>query len=232
MFYALLSGLAHSNGFCFASDAYLAKRKKVDARTIRKWLENLEKKGYIKRETKKNGMYWDRKIFIMHSRVNSNNNYERKPTPASNGPTGPHREGVEGHIESEATAASEVPPPPSSKKKDPWANLINHFEEEEVSFLKKRFEERPKELPPVKSLLAWARKVIAQRIDSSDSDKLFHKHREQAIRWEKSGKRHRGDRVSVHKDYVEFVDGPYRTVVNYRISDEEWMQQTGWNEND
>lgn len=95
MFYGLLSGLAFSNGYCFASDRYLGKRMKSDERTIRRWIEKLEGFGYIKRHTEKNGMKWDRKIFICHS---STNVYERASSSLSNGHTCPDREGAHARI--------------------------------------------------------------------------------------------------------------------------------------
>lgn len=77
MLYALISGLALNSGYCFASDAYLQKRrKKKSLREIQRSLEDLEKLGYIRRETKRKGMQWERKIFVCHARI-SNNSYER-----------------------------------------------------------------------------------------------------------------------------------------------------------
>ena len=73
-FYALLSGLAHSSGYCFAGNDYLANRMRSNLKTIQRWLLKMEGLGYIKREVKKIGMKTDRKIFICHSK--SNNSYE------------------------------------------------------------------------------------------------------------------------------------------------------------
>ena len=65
-FYALLSGLAFNDGYCWASDKYLASRMRVEDRTIRKWILKLEKLGYIRRETERKGLRWERKIFLCH----------------------------------------------------------------------------------------------------------------------------------------------------------------------
>ena len=54
--YALISGLAHSNGYCFASNDYLAQRMRKDIRSIQRWIDVLESTGYIKREITKNGI--------------------------------------------------------------------------------------------------------------------------------------------------------------------------------
>lgn len=65
-----ISSLTKSKGYCYASDKYLAELTRVSPREVRSRLLVLEKCGYIIRDTKKNGVLWDRKIF-------SNYNYER-----------------------------------------------------------------------------------------------------------------------------------------------------------
>lgn len=83
MFYGLLSGLAMQCGYCYASDVYLSGRMKVDESTIQRWCKKLEDLGYIRRETLKKGMKWERKIFITHSRLDLKNVYEPSPIRAS-----------------------------------------------------------------------------------------------------------------------------------------------------
>lgn len=58
-----IASLSNSKGYCFASDKYLGELTGVSPGEIGKRLLKLEQHGYIKRETQKNGMYWDRKIF-------------------------------------------------------------------------------------------------------------------------------------------------------------------------
>lgn len=126
------------------------------------------------------------------------------------------------------TEKEKKPPPPSSKK-NPWEAIRDTFEEEEISFIRKRYEERPKSLPPIKCLRSWGKTLLANRGDLPNfREILIKKHRNKATEWEKTGKKHRGDRVIASKDYVEFTDGPHHKLVNYDISDEEWEAQTGW----
>lgn len=94
IFYALLSGLAFSDGYCYAGDEYLAGRCDCSARQIQHMLEKLESLGYVHRDTKKEGMKWKRKIFITHS---SKNVYETKHSSGSSGSTVPDR--VEAHCD-------------------------------------------------------------------------------------------------------------------------------------
>ena len=230
MFYGLLSGLAFSNGFCFASDAYLAKRKGVDERTISRWLEKLEKKGYVRRDTKKNGMFWDRKIFIMHSHVNSNKSYERAPKSPSNGRTCQDRTDPHVDIESEVPSACESmrenPPPPSSKKEPKPATPE---EEEEIS---KRLRERPKELPKIKCKKAWKRVVLEEIRSEGENikenlEKIIER-RTLAISKDML-KNSDGELICAYTDYVEFSYGSKVRSVRYDVSQEEWTKQTRWN---
>lgn len=88
IFYALLSGLAKSGGYCYASDKYLAQRMHCGVSTVQTWLRKFEKLGYVLRETTKDGMKWERKIFITHSikgtKDNSNNVCESSSMRTSN----------------------------------------------------------------------------------------------------------------------------------------------------
>jgi hypothetical protein len=228
IFYGLLSGLAFSNGFCFASDAYLAKRKNVDERTIKRWLEKLEKKGYIRRDTKKNGMYWDRKIFITHSHVNSNKSYERTPKPSSKGHVCPVDRGTHVPIVSEVPPASEILPPlpPPSSKDKPLP--ITPEEEEEIQ---KLLRERPEGMPKIKSMRSW-RKVVLEDIRSSGMMIRANADQTRANRAEAfladMRKNSHGELTCAYEDHVEFSCGNKVRKVLYNTPYEEWIKQTGW----
>lgn len=64
MLYGRLNALSNREGFCWASDQYLADLTKCKLRSIQERLNLLEKKGYIVRDTKKEGMAWKRKIYV------------------------------------------------------------------------------------------------------------------------------------------------------------------------
>lgn len=113
VFYALLSGLATVQGYCFASDEYLAKRMRCKERTVRDWLLRLEKFGYIERETKKEGMLWDRKIFVHHGL--SKSSYERHPSAVRSGGAVPDREALQCRIVSKENIEGEETTPTPSK---------------------------------------------------------------------------------------------------------------------
>jgi len=63
MLFGRLSALSNKYGYCWASDEALAEMSKCKYRVISDRLKDLENKGYIHRETQKEGMYWKRKIY-------------------------------------------------------------------------------------------------------------------------------------------------------------------------
>lgn len=64
LLYGELTALANLNGYCWASNKYLADLYDVDERTIQRWLESLSKKKFIKVEIDRKGFQVSRKIFI------------------------------------------------------------------------------------------------------------------------------------------------------------------------
>lgn len=111
LLYALLAALSNNLGYCYASNEWLAKKRNVDERTVRRRLESLENSGYIRNETTKKGMYWDRKIFLNHSRV-SKNVCEGSNLSGSSGQNCPDREVRSVHIVREEEIVRKTPPPP------------------------------------------------------------------------------------------------------------------------
>lgn len=67
LLYGRITSLSNQKGYCFASDEYLAELSGCEKRVIQDRLRDLEKMNFIKRDTKKKGVLWDRKIFpILH----------------------------------------------------------------------------------------------------------------------------------------------------------------------
>lgn len=225
VFYGLISGLSFSSGYCFASDEYLGERMRVDGRTIRRWLEKLEGLSYIKRETIKKGMYWERKIFITHSRIISNNVYERTPMSASSGPPRPHRKDAHVRIEGEEELVSEDPPltPP---KKTLELSLPTKEEEEEID---RRIRERPKDSPKIKCMKKYRSTVLeeirSEKKDNEAMNLIILKRRLLAEGWD--GKKFNGKHVSSHREFVEFSLGAFCRQVRYDVPQEEWIELTG-----
>ena len=62
--YAFVKGLTKTEGYCFASNDYLAQCMQCDISTVKRLLGSLAKEGFIKIETDKTTIHWSRKIFV------------------------------------------------------------------------------------------------------------------------------------------------------------------------
>ena len=62
--YAFIKSLTRAHGYCFATNGYLAQLMKSDERTIRKWLKSLSDEGFIDIHTTKEGIHWQRHIYL------------------------------------------------------------------------------------------------------------------------------------------------------------------------
>lgn len=81
LLFGRIMALSNQIGHCFASDKYLAELTRCSDREVKRRIKLLEDKGYIHRETLRDGMIWKRKIFVTYS-MNSNKVYEgTKPSP-------------------------------------------------------------------------------------------------------------------------------------------------------
>lgn len=81
--YAIIKGLSRIEGYCYATNAYLAECLKCDESSIKRYLKSLEDEGFIERETNKTGFYHQRKIFISFDFKNSLRRLKIEPPPSS-----------------------------------------------------------------------------------------------------------------------------------------------------
>lgn len=148
MLYALISGLSTNHGYCFASDSYLAKKMKVDDRTIRRHLNTLESLKFITKHTEKKGMFWSRKIYV--NSWNSNNFYEGTSVSYPIGQKCPTRTDKNVRIVSKDNIVSEViesrgcggeaPPAPIPPTPPPQKIEEKFFEKDEIKMPQKKYE--------------------------------------------------------------------------------------------
>lgn len=82
-----IASLSNNKGYCWASDQYLADLTGVKLRELQYRLKTLEDCGYMKRDSKKIGMKWDRMLY-------PNFNYETHICAPRNA----HMCGIETHI--------------------------------------------------------------------------------------------------------------------------------------
>lgn len=64
LLYGEITALTHKEGYCWASNAYFASLYDVDERTVKRWISSLHERGFVRVEVKKNGLRWERKIYI------------------------------------------------------------------------------------------------------------------------------------------------------------------------
>ena len=77
MLYAIITSLACKEGYCFASNKYLAEKLDVNPKTVSSWISDLRDKGFINLELirNENNQIIQRKIYINDVPNPLNNGY-------------------------------------------------------------------------------------------------------------------------------------------------------------
>ena len=78
LLYAIIISLTCKEGYCFASNKYLAEKLDVNPKTVSSWISDLRDKGFIKLEIirNENNQIIQRKIYINDSPYPLNNGYQ------------------------------------------------------------------------------------------------------------------------------------------------------------
>ena len=78
LLYAIITSLAFKEGYCFASNKYLAEKLNVNPKTVSSWISDLRDKDFIIVELIRNGnnQIIQRKIYIKDSPYPLNNGYQ------------------------------------------------------------------------------------------------------------------------------------------------------------
>ena len=78
LLYAIITSLASKEGYCFASNKYLAEKLNVNPKTVSSWISDLRDKDFIIVELIRNGnnQIIQRKIYIKDSPYPLNNGYQ------------------------------------------------------------------------------------------------------------------------------------------------------------
>ena len=78
LLYAIITSLACKEGYCFASNKYLAEKLDVNPKTVSSWISDLRDRGYIIVELIRNGnkQIIQRKIYINDVPYPLNNGYQ------------------------------------------------------------------------------------------------------------------------------------------------------------
>lgn len=62
--YACIRNLTHISGYCYATNKYLASLMDSSEASIKRWLKCLKREGYIDIETNKEGIHWERRLYL------------------------------------------------------------------------------------------------------------------------------------------------------------------------
>ena len=78
LLYVIITSLACKEGYCFASNKYLAEKLDVNPKTVSSWISDLRDKGFIKLEPirNENKQIIQRKIYINDLSYPLNNGYK------------------------------------------------------------------------------------------------------------------------------------------------------------
>lgn len=193
--YALIRGLTKTCGYCYARNSYLVQAMKASPSSIKRWLGMLKNEGYIDVETTKDGLDWQRKIYISDKFKKSLRRLTHEPPPAH--PRAPPGSPVS-HIKKEYSKEEDInnntPPTPSKEgqsveygayvrlrtgeydklvafigSKDKADELIDQMNDAIESGQKKQFKAY---FPALKNWWRW-RLSNAKQIDSSVSGRGF-----------------------------------------------------------
>lgn len=104
--YGFVRGLTRAHGYCFATNAYLAHLMRCDESSVKRLLTSLKSEGFIEITTNKNGIHWQRHIYISEKFNKSLRRLKNKLPPAQNSA------------------------PPSSKMSPIYRDSINEIKEE------------------------------------------------------------------------------------------------------
>ena len=79
--YAFVRGLSRLEGYCYATNGYLSECMSCDESTVKRLLSSLKEEGFIEIETDKEGVHWQRKIYLGCSLKKSLRRLENEPPP-------------------------------------------------------------------------------------------------------------------------------------------------------
>ena len=202
---------------CTASNPYLCKLLNIKERTLQLSLSKLKRLGFIRYES------FDGRKRVMRSSLKTT--YEKFDTSALKNFTPLpckilHPERIEEKKEKN-------PPLPPPKKKAKEGEPPTKEEEEEIE---KRFKERPKGSPKIKSKALWKASVLqSMREEGKDTDQLKiieQRHRKEAL--ERDMQTIDGLNICACREWVEMTNGSYCVQVRYDIPEAEWRKLVRW----
>jgi DNA-binding MarR family transcriptional regulator len=144
--YAFVRGLTKAHGYCFATNDYLAACMKCDISTVKRLLKSLKEEGFIQIEANKEGIHWQRHIYVGVDFKKCLRRLKNEPPPAQNqAPPSSNSSHIYKEVYNEKNIESEIGPTSSSSSAE--AESLCDF------FLKKIKERSPGFKDP--NLIKW-----------------------------------------------------------------------------
>jgi DNA-binding PadR family transcriptional regulator len=81
-FYAIIRNLTKKHGYCYATNQHLESVLSCSTASIKRWLGSLEEQGYLEVETEKNGIHWQRRIYLSDKFKIELRRFKNEPPPA------------------------------------------------------------------------------------------------------------------------------------------------------
>ncbi len=122
--FGFIKGLTKAHGYCFATNSYLAQLMDSSSESVQRWLRQLKEEGFIEIETEKNGIHWQRHIYVGFDlkkclrMVNDNTPPFKENTPPLLSVTPIYKEYIKEDIQTNISLPSSKPEP-VQKKVDP-----------------------------------------------------------------------------------------------------------------
>lgn len=153
--YAFVRGLTKTHGYCYATNGYLAECMNCDESTIKRLLNSLLQESFIEIETNKDGIHWQRGIFLGGGLKESLRRLKNEPPPAQNqappsSKMSHNKRYIKEDIEKPREREKGAAPPPSAPPLFPAFKYII-LKKEEFDELVKEFGE-PRVMEKIKAL--------------------------------------------------------------------------------
>jgi len=233
-FYAFVRGLTKLHGYCYATNEYLASLMKSDMSSVKRWIHSLKEEGYLEIHTEKNGIHWQRHIYLSDKFKKSLRRLKNELPPAQNSapPSSKMSHIIEDNINIDIKKREEAKPPTPlfsfkrvSMNVQEYEKLIQEFGEPKIKEILDRLDEYA-DINPKRFKQYANHAVVIRKWLREDKEKFFSNKKEQItdehkdvilagnIKNKVKGMPCDKDIILGH-NYIEFHRGQYTDVIKF-----------------